>query len=73
MSKYHCLKCNAEFDEPIQRQEGRGVFWGDPCWETVWGCPICKGEFLTEEDYKKEILGEDDDEESEEDEDEEED
>ena len=69
MSKYRCIECDAEFDEPISWQEGRGEFWGDPCWETVWGCPICKGEFMTEEEYKRDILGEsdnDDEEESEE-------
>lgn len=62
---YRCLECDAEFDEPVRFEESRGEFWGVPCSETMWGCPYCHGEYMTEEEYKRDILGEDDEEESE--------
>lgn len=42
---YKCFDCGYEFDEPITWQESRGEFWGAPCYETVCGCPNCKGEY----------------------------
>ena len=48
-SKYKCIECGCEFDEPIK--EERGEFWGMPCDETLAGCPHCRGEFLTMEEY----------------------
>ena len=65
MSKYHCLKCDAEFDEPAEWEEYRGECFGYPAYEPVDGCPYCHGEYVTEEEYKRDILGEDDEEESE--------
>ena len=61
MAKYHCLECDAEFDEPASWREGRGEFWGVPCSEQMFGCPVCHGEFVTTEEYEREY-GEDEDE-----------
>lgn len=53
---YKCYDCGAVFDEPIEREEGRGEFWGVSCSETVSGCPECRGDY--EEAYQCEICGE---------------
>jgi ferredoxin len=42
-----CLKCGHLFDECeiVSWQEDRGEFWGSPCTETMYGCPLCKGDY----------------------------
>ena len=67
MSKYRCVECGKEFDEPEHWKEDRGPCFGYPAYEDMWGCPYCRGEYMTVEEYNREY-GED--EESEEDEDE---
>lgn len=50
---YKCLDCGAIFDKPAQWEEDRGEFWGVPCTETCYGCPVCDGdyeEFIEKED-----------------------
>lgn len=61
MAKYHCLECDREFDEPDEWEEDRGEFWGVPCSERMSGCPYCRGEYMTVEEYEKEY-GESEDE-----------
>ena len=41
-----CLECGKVFedDEIAHWQESRGEFWGEPAYETVWGCPHCQGD-----------------------------
>lgn len=61
---YKCLGCGHIFEEGEEArwEESRGEFWGQPCAETMTGCPLCKeafeetvrcencsGEFLHEE------------------------
>lgn len=53
MAKYHCLECDTEFDEPVSWHEARGEFWGVPCSEQMFGCPVCHGEFVTVEEYER--------------------
>lgn len=52
MSKFVCLECGHIFDEDdiAVWQEGRGEYWGTPCYEEVSGCPRCKGDYV--ETYK---------------------
>lgn len=58
MSKYICIDCGREFDDPEVWEEDRGEFWGTPCTETVYGCPYCHGDYEeikeTEEDEEEE-------------------
>lgn len=42
---FKCVECDRVFDEPICWKEGRGEYWGEPCYEGVAGCPYCKGGF----------------------------
>lgn len=44
---YKCCECGHLFEEGEQARwrEDRGEFWGEPCSEMVYGCPICKGEY----------------------------
>ena len=49
--QYKCIECGYEFDEPILIRESRGEFWGEPCYETFEGCPHCRGEFLSMDDF----------------------
>lgn len=42
---YKCLECGFEFEEPTTWRESRGEFWGAPCYESMRGCPRCKGEY----------------------------
>lgn len=44
---YKCLSCGHIFEEGEQAcwRESRGEYWGSPCYETISGCPICRGEY----------------------------
>lgn len=57
MAKYICLKCGNEFDEPAEWEEYRGECFGVPAYEPVEGCPICHGDFMTKEEYLRDIIG----------------
>ena len=54
---FKCLECGHIFEQGEQAtwQESRGEFWGNPCNETVSGCPICKGDY--EETIKCNVCG----------------
>jgi len=66
MSMYRFIcECGAMFDEPKAVQESRGEFWGVPCSETMYYCPVCGDECFREmtahdremfEDAKREKL-----------------
>lgn len=45
---YICVDCGKVFDEEEISvwHESRGVYWGEPCTEKMYGCPNCKGEFV---------------------------
>lgn len=59
---FRCLECDAEFEEPVRYEEDRGEFWGRPVTETMWGCPMCHGEYEEiKEDEDEESEDEDDD------------
>ena len=51
---YRCPNCNAVIDEEEVRevQEPRGEFWGIPCSETMYCCPICGNEVEEDNDYE---------------------
>ena len=38
--RFRC-ECGAEFDEPEMVEESRGEFWGVPCYERMFYCPVC--------------------------------
>ena len=42
-----CLECGHVFDEDDAAvwKEDRGEYWGAPCFETISGCPRCKGAY----------------------------
>ena len=42
-----CLECEKVFeDEEIAYwQESRGEFWGEPAYESMSGCPHCRGDY----------------------------
>lgn len=44
---YKCMECGHLFEEGEQKtwKEERGEFWGDPCTETMSGCPLCKNAY----------------------------
>lgn len=42
---YKCLECGEKFEEVATWEEYRGEYWGVPAYESVSGCPKCKGEF----------------------------
>lgn len=44
---YKCIECGHIFEEGEQSvwKEDRGEYWGVPCSETMYGCPICKGDY----------------------------
>lgn len=42
---YICLECGNIFEEGEEWNESRGEFWGSSCFESVSGCPICKGAY----------------------------
>ena len=41
-----CLDCKHIFseDDIATWEESRGEYWGAPCYESVSGCPCCKGD-----------------------------
>ena len=45
MDRFRCCDCGRTFDEPKEVQESRGEFWGSPCWETMYYCPYCNGDY----------------------------
>ena len=57
MKMYKCVECGNLFEagEQASWQEDRGEYWGAPCSETNYGCPICQGDY--EEAVKCEICG----------------
>ena len=44
---YKCIDCGHIFEEGEQAtiQDDRGEFWGMPCSETLYVCPICHGDY----------------------------
>lgn len=34
-------ECGAVFEHPKMVPESRGEFWGVPCWENMYYCPVC--------------------------------
>lgn len=52
MKKYRCNDCGRIFDEDeiATWNESRGEFWGQPCYETMSGCPYCHSGDLDEYD-----------------------
>ena len=63
MAKYVCLECGKTFDEPVCWREGRGEFWGVPCYEDMSGCPYCYGGYEeVDEDYEPDEESEEDEE-----------
>lgn len=58
--KYRCVECGETFDEPKAIRESRGEYWGVPCYETMYYCPFCEGDF---EEYTEEEEDEEEDEE----------
>ena len=63
---WRCVWCGKEFEQPAEWEEYRGECFGYRAYEPVDGCPYCHGDYLSEEDYRREILGEDDDDDEEE-------
>jgi DNA-directed RNA polymerase subunit RPC12/RpoP len=53
---YKCLDCGKVFEDYAKWEENVGEFWGTAAYETVYGCPHCKGEF--EETIPCDICGE---------------
>lgn len=45
---YCCLECGHIFsdDEVSTWRENRGEYWGESCYESVSGCPYCKGDYV---------------------------
>ena len=43
--KYKCFDCGNEFDDPVSFEEYRGEFWGEPAYEWLSGCPVCRGDY----------------------------
>lgn len=43
--KYRCLDCGLEFETPAHWEEYRGECHGVPAYETVYGCPMCDGDY----------------------------
>lgn len=44
---FKCDDCGHLFEQGEEAiwEESRGEFWGQPCYETVSGCPKCKGDY----------------------------
>lgn len=45
---YCCIECGHIFDddEIATWRESRGEYWGSPCYESMSGCPCCKGDYV---------------------------
>lgn len=54
---FKCNECGEIFEDPEQRQEYMGEFWGMPAYETFSYCPNCGSEEFDE------YAGEDDEDE----------
>lgn len=54
--KYRCCNCGRlfDYDEVEKVEEGRGEFWGFPCYETMYYSPCCLDDY--EEAYEDEDL-----------------
>lgn len=53
----YCTECGAVFDESdlATWEESRGEFWGQPCYETLSGCPCCScTDVINYDEYLKE-------------------
>lgn len=50
--RYRCDNCGAELEEDEVKaiEDPRGEFWGMPCSETIYVCPVCGTDALEEED-----------------------
>ena len=42
---YKCTECGAIFEYPASWEESRGECFGFPAYETMYGCPKCRGDF----------------------------
>lgn len=42
---YKCRDCGNVFEYPALWEESRGEYWGLPAYETVSGCPECRGDY----------------------------
>lgn len=53
-----CEDCGwtGEPEELKRVEEPRGEFWGIPCSETMYYCPNCGSDFITEKENKNEIV-----------------
>jgi hypothetical protein len=54
--RYRCANCGAELEEDEVKtiEDPRGEFWGMPCSETIYVCPVCGTDALEEEDKENE-------------------
>lgn len=50
--KYRCCNCGRlfDYDELKKVEEGRGEYWGIPCYETMYYSPCCQDDY--EEAYE---------------------
>ena len=44
---YKCLECGHIFEDGEEAvwDDPRGEYWGQPCFETMSGCPLCRGDY----------------------------
>ena len=58
MRKFICCDCGRIFDEDevATWKESRGEYWGEPCYETMSGCPSCQCDYV--ETYECACCGE---------------
>ena len=40
---FKCYECGKRFEWPEEVDEPRGEYWGMPCSERVYYCPMCDG------------------------------
>ena len=45
---FKCYECGARFEWPEEVEESRGEYWGCPCTEKVFYCPLCGSSGFTE-------------------------
>lgn len=45
---YYCSECGEIFDEPKRAKDGRGEYWGAPCYEVYGVCPECGSDEIGE-------------------------
>ena len=65
MPMLKCEDCGLTFDENeiAEWQEDRGEFWGQPCTQTLQGCPHCFSGAIIEYNDEDEDEDDEDDEE----------